>query len=297
MTVYQQIIKQCCGPLEPRGTGVDPHLSILPGLRAVVFDIYGTLLISACGDIGIASDGETVPSLAAALAAVQLPPSSAQAGVDALLQTISQHHEKARQQGIDYPEVDMVEVWREVLRGLGLQGPDGEEKQPVDIKRLAIEYEVRVNPTWPMPNVETTLTALRHQGLNLGLISNAQFFTIELFPALWGRSAEEMGIDPELQFYSYQHAQAKPALTLYELAAQAFASRGIRTDEVMYVGNDMLNDIMPAHQLGFRTGLFAGDARSLRPRPDDTRVQGIEPDVVLTDLSQLHEVIISDQES
>ena len=55
----------------------------------------------------------------------------------------------------------------------------------------------------------------------------------------------------------------------------------------MYVGNDMLNDIASAAKVGLRTALFAGDARSLRWRKGDERVEGVVPDLVLTDLLQL----------
>ena len=53
----------------------------------------------------------------------------------------------------------------------------------------------------------------------------------------------------------------------------------------------MLNDIMPAQQLGMRTALFAGDARSLRLRLEDPRVEGVRPDVVLTELIHLSECV------
>jgi putative hydrolase of the HAD superfamily len=54
----------------------------------------------------------------------------------------------------------------------------------------------------------------------------------------------------------------------------------------------MLNDIWPAQNLGFRTALFAGDLRSYRPRKDDPRVQGLQPDLVLGDLSQLEACVL-----
>ena len=53
----------------------------------------------------------------------------------------------------------------------------------------------------------------------------------------------------------------------------------------------MLYDILPASQIGFGSALFAGDARSLRLREQDTRVRIVRPDVTLTDLSQLLEVV------
>ena len=54
----------------------------------------------------------------------------------------------------------------------------------------------------------------------------------------------------------------------------------------------MLNDVLPAKQVGFRTALFAGDRRSLRQREDDLRVSKIVPDLVLTELGQLDGCII-----
>jgi putative hydrolase of the HAD superfamily len=48
-----------------------------------------------------------------------------------------------------------------------------------------------------------------------------------------------------------------------------------------------LNDVFAASQVGFRTALFAGDARSLRRRDQDPRCAGATPDVILTELTQL----------
>ena len=76
---------------------------------------------------------------------------------------------------------------------------------------------------------------------------------------------------------------------MFERAADSLAARGIVGDEVLYVGNDMLNDVMPAASVGFRTALCAGDARSLRLREGDERIMGVSPDLVLSDLAQLDE--------
>jgi len=53
----------------------------------------------------------------------------------------------------------------------------------------------------------------------------------------------------------------------------------------------MLNDILPAQRIGFKTALFAGDKRSLRLRPDDARCEDIVPDIIVTDLLQLVEYL------
>jgi len=67
--------------------------------------------------------------------------------------------------------------------------------------------------------------------------------------------------------------------------------RKIRARQVLYVGNDRINDIWPASRTGFKTALFAGDRRSFRPREEDPRSAGVTEDVLLTSLRQLTEVL------
>jgi putative hydrolase of the HAD superfamily len=119
------------------------------------------------------------------------------------------------------------------------------------------------------------------------VVSNAQFYTPEAFPALVRQTLAELGFAHDLQFYSYQHGRAKPGEALYRLAAASLQRRGILTERALYVGNDMRNDIAPAARLGFRTALFAGDARSLRRREGDPLCAGVVPDLVVTDLIDL----------
>jgi putative hydrolase of the HAD superfamily len=66
---------------------------------------------------------------------------------------------------------------------------------------------------------------------------------------------------------------------------------------VLHVGNDVLNDVLPAAAIGFRTALFAGDRRSLRRRDGDPRVASITPDIVLIHLRDLLSCVRRHQES
>ncbi len=276
-------IRALSRPLEPRPTAVAARLNPLPDLRAVLFDIYGTLFISAAGDIGtcLATDGDR--AFRAALEAVGLPPAG---GVALLTRAIEAEHARKRAMGIDYPEVDIVAIWRTVLERLGLSAPEA------TLRRLALEYELRVNPVWPMPGLAETIDALRRRGLRLGVVSNAQFFTPLLFPAFLGRSLEELGFAPRLCFYSWRVGVAKPSRRLYDLAVVELARQGIEPHQVLYVGNDRRNDVWPADRVGFRTGLFAGDARSLRLREDDPRCRDVQPTCVFKTLPQILECCV-----
>ncbi len=282
---YQDIFRSICQPLEPVPTSEHPVLRELPGLQAVLFDVYGTMFISGSGDVGVAQESGKPDALAAAFAAAGFRGRlDAERGVQCMLSVIETHQERERDHGIDYPEVDIREVWRDCLDEMTRRGWMDSVAADFDLKQLAVEYEVRTNPTWPMPGLVDCLDQLRAAGLNLGIISNAQFYTLQMFHGLLGATPEALGFDPDIQFYSFRHLRAKPGTFLFELAAKALAKQGVAAEKVIYIGNDMLNDIQTAQNIGFRTALFAGDRRSLRWRPDDDRVQSVTPDLVLTDL-------------
>lgn len=291
---FHQIIRQHASPLQPLPTTMPSNLPEMRGLRAVIFDVYGTMFVSGSGDVGTAEVADQAGAWSAALRSVGLTsPIPDPTGVKLLYDTIRLHHQRLHADGVDDPEVNIVDIWRDVVEDLTVRESHSGSVASmgavsrVDYHRLALEYESRVNPVWPMPGVKRCLDRLRQSGLVLGIISNAQFFTVELFPALLHQTPEALGFDPKLQYYSYRYYRAKPGLFLYQRAKEDLATRGMDADQVLYVGNDMLNDVLPASQCGFRTALFAGDARSLRRRQGDPRVQPIEPDMVLTDLSQL----------
>ncbi len=277
-------------PLEPVATGLAPRVLPLDGIRAVLFDVYGTLVISASGDIAAGEDNEDSTSFRAALeqaGLAALPQDAYGRGPARLAEAIRASHARSRARGIEYPEVDIVAMWAEVLAGMG----DGLAADASALRVAAVEYECRDNPVWPMPGAAATLTALRERGLRLGIVSNAQFYTPLMLHALLGATPEQFGFLPEICAWSYQHGEAKPATGLYERVLRVLANEhGIRSEQVLYVGNDQLKDIWPADSLGCRTALFAGDRRSLRVREDDERCRHIEPDLVITELTQLTRV-------
>lgn len=294
----REVLRRQARPLDPLPSGVEPVLRSVEGIRAVLFDVYGTLLISASGEPAAGQWGEPLARSPGAPPAAAAHEAAAACGLKLegeggrnlllrLAHAIEAHHQEARRRGVEWPEVEIREIWRVALAETIQAGEVRAAASPVDVERLAAEYEARVNPVWPMPGAVPCLAELRAGGMVLGLVSNAQFFTPELFPALLGQTAEALGFARDLQVYSYCHGQAKPGRLLHERAAEALAGRGIARHETLCVGNDLLNDVAGARRAGMRAALFAGDARSLRLRPADARVAGIEPDLVLTDLVQL----------
>ena len=242
-----------------------------------MFDIYGTLFISASGDIGISrGSDQPLQQLAELLTRhhLNLQPRDL---LERYYRTIEADHRRSSARGIEYPEVDIIGIWKEVLKITSSER----------VQDFAIEFEMLSNPTYPMPNLVEILAHCRKKGIKMGLISNAQFYTPFLFKLFLGVDTEKLGFDSRLLFFSYRHGRAKPDSYLYRLASEQLQQLDISASEVLYVGNDMLNDIYPAKQEGFLTALFAGDARSLRLRKEDPRCSKLTPELVITDLIQL----------
>ncbi|MFP3981162.1 MAG: HAD family hydrolase [Desulfobacterales bacterium] len=267
--------------LAPRPTGMRPQMHLRAQVHAVVFAVYGTLFISKSVDI------TRVPDSSRAIEAMEqlLRSHGIQENAEDFLGRISDAVNAAlsqkRAEGIDYPEARIDRIFQDVLatddRGLA--------------RRLALGFELIANPPYPMPDLDELLVSCRRAGLKLGLISNAQFYTPLLFQHFFGRPPRDLGFDAKLILYSYTFGMAKPAADLFEKAAHRLQEYGISRESVLYVGNDMLCDIYPAHQAGFQTALFAGDKRSLRLRQDDPRCRNLAPDAVITGLGQLRRMI------
>jgi putative hydrolase of the HAD superfamily len=282
-------IKEMSRPLEPVPTGMQIDLHPIDGVETVLFDIYGTLLISGSGDVGTAAATDSAEALRQSLRAAGYEGDLERAGElgPKMMQAeIRLWHEEAKQNGFEYPEVEISRVWKNIIQKFQsleiLKTNDDDEK----ILRLTVEYEFRVNPTWPMPGALETLQNLKARGFKLGIVSNAQFYTPLILEALFGQSVEELGFDPALCVWSYKELRAKPDVRLFQTL-----DKKIDLSKTLYVGNDMLNDIWTATQAGCQTVLFAGDKRSLRLREQDSRCKKLNPTAIVDDLQQITEMV------
>ena len=284
--IEKKFVQKYLRHLVPLPTSLIPRGRLQNKIKCVLFDIYGTLFISGSGDISLADKKslqiDQIKQLLAKYAIRKAP----QTLLGEFYHAIKTRHQELRKRGVDFPEVNIDRIWMKVL--------------PQDVRNIArqfaVEFELIINPVYPMPNLARMLSACRHQGISMGIISNAQFYTPYLFRWFLDLDVKDLAIDPELVFYSYQYEVAKPSPALFKIAAEKLKAKGIAPSNVLYLGNDMLNDIFPAKATGFQTALFAGDNRSLRLRSDDPRCRNLRADLVITDLIQLTRHIQSSQQ-
>ena len=144
--------------LEPIATGVTPRLGNQNAYAALLFDVYGTLLISGAG--GDYPGGQVDPLTTRRLRAlfqrynIQRTPQELMAALD---KAVRAHHYTCRQRGVAFPEIDIVPIWQTVL---GWKDVDR-------TKAFALETELIVNHVYPMPGMIELLTVCRNRGLRM----------------------------------------------------------------------------------------------------------------------------------
>lgn len=287
-------INNLCKPMDVIPTAEEPTLTKIPGIKAILFNVYGTLLISGSGDGSADPTVDRAVALSESLERVGFFGDLKGAGVrgiELLGELVEHHHYLCRLCNILSPEIDIEDLWCKVLSALHEEGLlTTEAAGPDQIKALSVEYECRVNPTWPMPGCVEFLSQCADSDRVMGIVSNAQFYTPILFETFFGKNVPKLGFDPECCIWSYIVGEANPSQKLFDrVIGTLMIKHNIRAEETVYVGNDLLNDIDTAQKAGCKTVLFAGDRRSSRQK--DARVAGIVPDAIITKLSQLNEVL------
>lgn len=297
------LIRQYSVPLTPQRPSAEKWSSILkvtrslsleagpleaprPSIKALLFDVYGTLFQSASGDIGtVQKDSETPQSL-------PLPPlfqrikSAEQALPDwepLFLRRVEAFHHEKKEEGLAYPEINSLELWKQILAPWN---PSWEETAEV-----LLWFEMSRNPVWPMPGAADLLNDLKTRKIPLGIVSNAQYYTLLLFPALLDAPLEDCGFHRKnLLSWSFEAGRSKPDVTLFEKPLEALKAgihenrKTILPEATLYIGNDRRNDVYTAQKAGCQTLLFAGDLRSLRLRPEDAIAGDTQPDYITRNL-------------
>lgn len=290
---YEDCIRGILTPMTVQPAALAPDFHTRQA-KAVVFDIYGTLFTTSIGHVGVESEEGGNDALRKALhAGGWLDFSQGELTFPSGIVEEAIRSERALMvaDGIPFPEVDIRMIWLNVLYLIGLYEDNAYDVLDARLRHrinlTALSYECRINPVWPMPNLATILNELKGRDVLLGIVSNAQFYTPLLIEILMERSLFVLGFHPDLRVWSYQEGEGKPSPVLFSEMNRRLAHVGIRPEQVLYVGNDMVKDILPAHKAGWRTVLFAGDERSLRLHnilPDRSR--GV-PDMIINDLFQL----------
>lgn len=287
------IIRENSQPMEPIATEVDSNLSPIPNIKALVFDVYGTLFISGSGDISLAEKNSANAKMIQAFVQSGFELTVPNPDIESkFYQAIKDSHQYSKEYGTDFPEVDLQEIWSDVIMELFQEGALTGTWDIAQLCEMATRYECSVNPIYPMPDLGKFFHSLPRDLAPHGIVSNAQFFTPFLFDAFLETPITGLGFEKKACFWSYLERKAKPSVSLFEDCAKYYKTiHDLEPENLLFVGNDCLNDIYAAQQAGWKTCLFAGDQRSLRLRQDKEHCKNLSPDCTVHSLLEINAVI------
>ncbi|MFO7371303.1 MAG: HAD family hydrolase [Bacteroidales bacterium] len=286
--------------MKPVPTLLKPCFQQDSSIKACVFDVYGTLVISDSGDIeeSVITTANLKTALDAAGIELTCPGPECADVLTEMLESFKREvalvHQKDKSEDKPYPEIDILSVWEHIINSnknnLVISGS-------LCIKCFTFVFEVLSNRIYPMPGMKEVITHLAGRQMPLGIVSNAQFYTPVILNYFMNGSISESELvppfDDELTIFSYRCKRSKPDSYLFEMLKDSCRNKyDIYPDEILFVGNDMFRDVYPAHLAGLKTVLFAGDMKSLRMREELTELKSITPDFVITDLHQVLKIIV-----
>lgn len=295
-------------PMAPRPerAKAKPHLVRLPAVRAVLWNLYGTLVIISDGQlrfdhpVSMVYDAvleKTLEEFKMWGSMVRKPGQP-----EAYLKDL--YHRAIDEQKLyagTEPNLELVaeRLWESIIKKLmqrdykfdtGFYGSLNEY-----CRKIAYFFHASLQGTACYPTAATTCNALSELGINQGFFADGQSFSLTQLSR--GLKAQDPAINPEttfspkLRIFSADHRVKKPAAALTAAAKAAIAAMGLEPNQVLHVGSSLPCDIKPARQAGMRTALFAGDRASLVATPEQLKDPQLRPDLLITQLDQLLEVV------
>jgi FMN phosphatase YigB (HAD superfamily) len=216
--------------------------SIFSG-RAVLIDVYQTLL-----EVGPPPADAGLRWCALWTEMLHLAPRLSLEDVGAATEEIiRRHHAAVRGLGIAWPEVFWPDVIREVLPELNRLG-----EAPMDdflFRHGQLQRSVRL-----MPGAAPVLRALADSELVLGLVSNAQAYTLRELDVILGEAGLGRSLfRDEFSFWSFRSGFSKPDPHVFRSLTVRLRAEGIGPDQILMVGDRQDNDVDPAQAQGWRT--------------------------------------------
>ena len=224
-------------------------------IRAVIFDIYGTLL-----ELGPPPADAEARWVALWLETFGGPPRFDLGAFGAACDVIiAREHAAARAAGIAWPEIYWPDVVAKALPELARLPA----KAPATflLKHATLMHTVSLQA-----RAATVLRSLHERGVLLGLASNCQPYTLaELEAAFAPAGLNTDMLHPALRFLSFEHGFSKPDPHVFRWFAARLRRFGVTTGEALVVGDRLDHDIEPARAQGFQTWHLAAASAPAMP--------------------------------
>jgi FMN phosphatase YigB (HAD superfamily) len=294
-------------PAPIRRPKAKPHLVRLRGIRAITWNIYGTLLGITGGELYLEHPQAFVMDVALDKTIQEFKMWGSMTRkpgqpTDYLRQVYSDLLDQQRivPASVEkYPEVAVDRLWETFIKRLlqkdykfdaGFYGSLNEFS-----RKVTYFFHASLQATTAYAGTAAALRQVNKRGLTQGLLGDGQCFsTAQLQHALHQQDPDadlDEWIDPELRSLSYEVRARQPSERLFRHALATLAEKGLAPEQVLHIGSRISRDVVPARRLGMKTGLFAGDKESLEATPEQIKDPASRPDILLTEIEQIGEVV------
>ncbi len=292
---------------EVHRTKSKPHLKRLTRVKAVTWNVYGTLLSIAGGEFLREHPEKFIMDLALDKTIQEFkmwksmsrkpghPAEYMRVMIGKVVDELSLQVDK----GERYPEVPVERTWEGIIKKLlqneyVLETARYGTMEEFSIK-IAYFFHRSLQGIGAQRSAAETIQWLKNQRYWQGLLADGQAFTsLQLKKSLHEQNPDcflDQCIPPYARVLSHTVKSKKPSERLYKEMVARLSKSGIAPDETLHIGNDLANDLGPARKHGFLTCLYTGDCSSLKASPEMIANKALRPDVMITELSQVIEML------
>lgn len=285
-----------------------PYLKPLTAIKAVSWNVYGTLLRIA--------DGELLFQHPQAI--------RMEVALDKTIQEFNMWNSMTRKMGQpweymlqkyvhaleeqqmassgrkgDMVEVNSAKLWLKLIGMLDKKDYQYDTSIYGDLdglsEKVAYFFHSALQGVEAAPNAHAALSAVAGGGFRQALFADAQPFTVtQLIKALREQgpvAAPDSLFQPALHTFSYLEGVKKPARTMFLRAMDRFNKLGLEPENVLYISSHVRGDLAIAKSIGIRTALYAAEKIALRADSEDMKDPALKPDRLMTDLAQVRDLI------
>jgi hypothetical protein len=292
---------------EPQPIRAKPHLVRLPEVRCVLWNVYGTLLAISGGEIWFEHPQPFVMGVALEKTiqefkmwgSMSRKPGQPSEYLQQIYRQVLIELSSLPGGGEKCPEIPSDRMWEAILKRLlqkdyrfdaGFYGSLNEFS-----RKVAYFFHASLQGTVCYPGAAAALRYVSDHGLSQGLYADAQCFTpVQLQRGLAAQdpaASVEALLRNDLMVLSYEIGRRKPARRMLARLKEVIEQQGLEPGAVLHVGSRINQDLVPARRLGMRTALFVGDRDAVQATAEQLRDPVSRPDVLLTELSQITEVV------
>ncbi len=264
-----------------------PHLVRLPEVRAVLWNVYGTLLAVPGGELWFTHPKPIIMSMVLdktiqefkMWASMSRKPGQPADYLGQIYQQVLLEQTAFPAGGEKHPETCADRVWEAIIKKLlpkdykfdvGFYGALNEYS-----RKVAWFFHASLQGSACYPGAAAALRHVSTTGLIQGLLADGQCFTtVQLQRGLTAQDGSVRlpdVLDADRVTLSHEVRGRKPSERLFRAAVDPLLAQGLEPGQILHVGSRMAQDILPARRLRLRTALFAGDKASLQATAEQVK--------------------------